>query len=164
MKGGPEILGRVKSLHLHPDISGEAFQDVESIEIVAGKGILGNPRYFNRSSRRHVTLIEREQIAAHAGALGLSQIPQGKVRSNIETTGIDLIRLIGQVIRIGDSATLFLYEPRKPCAKMDAICHGLRALMEPNRQGMVAEVKISGAIRVGDPITVVNMADVLVHA
>src|SRR5262249_45423103 len=94
--------GRVASLHLHPANPGAPLQSVEEIELGEAKGILGEPRYFGRvsrdtgrPSRRHVTLIEREQIAEHAGALRLAGIPPGAVRSNIETLGIKLVALVG---------------------------------------------------------------------
>ena len=99
-------------------------------------------------------MIEREQIAEHAATLGLQSIPPGAVRANIETTGINLIPLIGQQIQIGD-AVLFLYEARKPCQQMDAICAGLRALMETDRQGVMAEVVRTGRIRCQDPVSTV---------
>jgi MOSC domain-containing protein YiiM len=98
-----------------------------------------------------VTLIEREQIAEHAAALGLQSIPAGAVRSNIETAGINLIALLGRQVEIGE-AVLLPYAPRDPCAKMDAICQGLRQRMMDQRQGVVAEVVRSGKIRVGDSI------------
>src|SRR5438477_60277 len=152
--------GRVASLHLHSAKPGEPLQQVDVIEVVADKGILGEPRYFGRTSsrtgkpsRRQVSLIEREQIAEHAAALGLQAIPPGAVRSNIETLGIDLISLIGRKIEIGE-AVLLLYAPRDPCAKMDAICQGLRELMLDNRQGVLAQVVRSGKIAVGDSIVI----------
>src|SRR5258707_159327 len=84
--------GRVASLHLHPGEPGNPLQSVEAIDVVEAKGILGEPRYFGRvsrtsgePSRRQVTIMEREQIAEHATALGLEEIPPGAVRSNIET-------------------------------------------------------------------------------
>ncbi len=154
----PAHLGRVASLHLHPAEPGTPLQTVEAIELVAGRGIQDDTRYFGRlsrdtgqPSRRQVTLIEREQIAEHAVALSLSSIPAGAVRSNIETTGINLISLLNSEVEIG-SVILRFYAPREPCAKMDAICQGLRALMLNNRQGVLAEVVRSGAVRVGDPI------------
>ncbi len=160
----PAPPGRVASLHLHPSEPGAALQTVESIEVIEAKGILGEPRYFGRKSRdrgkpsrRQVTLIEREQIAEHAATLGLESIPPGAVRSNIETLGINLINLIGHEIEIGESV-LFLYAPRDPCAKMDAICQGLRELMLDNRQGVLAQVVRSGKIRVGDSIVVRALA------
>jgi MOSC domain-containing protein YiiM len=149
--------GRVASLHLHPEKSGEPLQSVESIDLVEAKGIQGEPRYFGRKSangmpaRRQVSLMEREQITDHARAFGLQSIAPGLVRANIETVGIDLVALVGHEVEAGE-AVLFLYAPRDPCAKMDAICQGLRERMLDNRQGVLAEVRRSGRIRVGDAI------------
>src|SRR6266404_2811514 len=141
MNAGPSTAppGRVMSLHLHPHEPGSTLQTVEAIEVVEQKGIVGEPRYFGRVYRenghphkRQVTLIEREQIQQHAAALGLQTIPPGAVRSNIETFGINLVELVGREVEIG-SAVLLLYAPRDPCAKMDAICQGLKELMKDNR-------------------------------
>jgi hypothetical protein len=155
-----EPVGHVASLHLHPREPGQPLRRVDCIELAADKGIVDEPRYFARitrstgqPSRRQVSLIEREQIDGHAAALGLETIAPGAVRSNIETVGIDLTPLVGRHIAIGE-AILFLYESRTPCAKMDAICAGLRALMENGRQGVMAEVVRSGRILVNDTITV----------
>ena len=151
--------GRVASLHLHPTEPGTPLVAVESIRVVDQKGILGEPRYFGRTdsngqpSRRQVSLIEREQIVEHAAVLGLKLIPAGAVRANIETTGIGLVKLVGRQIEIG-KAVLRISIPRDPCAKMDAICRGLRELMTNNRQGVLAQVIQSGTIRVGDEIQV----------
>ena len=157
-KHPPAPSGHVVSLHLHPVEPGTPLPSVEAIELVAAKGIVNDTRYFDRLSRdtgkptrRQVTLIEREQIAAHAVALGLESIPPGVVRSNIETSGINLIALLGREIAIGKTV-LRLYAPRDPCAKMDAICQGLRARMMDQRQGVLAEVVRSGKVHVGDRI------------
>ena len=53
-------------------------------------------------------------------------------------------------------ATTRSYAPRDPCAKMDAICQGLRARMMDQRQGVLAEVVRSGAVRVGDAILILE--------
>src|ERR1051325_5081995 len=150
--------GRVVSLHLHPKEPGALLQTVEEIELVEAKGILGEPRYFGRAnretgqpSRRQLTLIEREQISEHAASLGLSSIAPGAVRANIETVGINLIALIGREVEIGE-AVLSIYAPRDPCAKMDAICQGLRELMMDKKQGVLAQIFRSGRIRVGDAL------------
>jgi MOSC domain-containing protein YiiM len=149
-------------LHLHPAEPGAPLQETEGVELVAGKGIVGNARKFDRvssttgePSRRQVSLIEREQLAEHAAALGLQAITPGAVRSNIETQGINLVALVGRQVQIG-SAVLFLYEPRKPCPKMDAVCQGLQGRMANNRQGVMAEVVRSGNIRRGDTIVVLE--------
>jgi MOSC domain-containing protein YiiM len=156
--------GKVVSLHLHPPQPGSPLQAVQAIELVQDKGIQSEPRYFGRTSRstgkpsqRQVTLIEREQIAEHAVALGLESIAPGAVRSNIETSGVNLIGWLGQEVQIGE-AVLRFYAPRDPCAKMDTICQGLRELMLHNRQGVLAEVVRSGTVRVGDSIAVICSA------
>ncbi|MGA2542261.1 MAG: MOSC domain-containing protein [Verrucomicrobiota bacterium] len=152
-------LGTVASLHLHPARSGEALEPVAEIQVQAGQGIAGNPRYFDRKrrdgtpSRRQISLIAREQIADHEAALGLAAgaIPPGAIRANIETCGVNLTQLVGRKIEVGE-AILFFYETRKPCHKMDAVAPGLQRLMSDGRQGVMAEVVRSGRIRLGDPI------------
>jgi MOSC domain-containing protein YiiM len=150
--------GTIASLHLHPVTPGEPFEAVEEIDVIEGKGILGDHRYFGRLShktgqptKRQVSLIEREQIAEHAIALGLPAIPPGAVRSNIETTGVELVSLLGRQVQIGE-AIFLIYAPRDPCEKMDAICQGLRERMMNNRQGVMAQVLRTGKLRVGDTI------------
>ncbi len=157
-KNGALAVGRVASLHLHPQQPGAPLQNVEAVELVEARGIRDDSRYFGRlsrdtakPSRRQVTLIEREQIAEHAAGLGLSSIPPGAVRSNVETSGINLVALVGQEVAIGE-AVLLLYAPRDPCEKMDAICKGLRERMLNSRQGVLAEVRRSGKVRIGDEI------------
>src|ERR1051326_5587793 len=104
------MLGRVASLHVHPPVAGEPFLDVAAFNLVAEKGIVEDKRYFGRvnygkPAKRQVILIEREIINQHAAALGAKLNP-GDVRSNIETTGIDLIALIGHQVRIGEAILL----------------------------------------------------------
>ena len=113
------ILGRVASLHLHSAHAGEPLKKVEYIEVVADKGIVGEPRYFGRISqtagkpgRRQLSLIEREQIAEHATVLGLQTIPPGAVRSNIETLGIALVPLVGSEIESETPSCFFTQRAR----------------------------------------------------
>lgn len=155
-----DVNGRVASLHLHPEKAGGRMADTNEIEVVVGKGIVGEPRYFGRTnregrpSRRNVTLIEREIVVEHAEALK-ADITPGLVKSNVETTGVDLISLIGKRVQIGD-AILNFYEPRLPCDQMDRIIPGMRLLMCDERQGVVAEVLQSGRIKVGDELQVLE--------
>lgn len=159
MNGSAPPVGRVASLHLHPPTSGGPLQSVLSMELSAGEGVVGDSRYFKRRSRdpnkvfrRHITLIEREQIGSHAATLGLERIEPGQVRSNVETLGIDLVPYVGSRLKIGDTAIVSVYEPREPCQQMDDLAPGLRELMRPNRQGVIAEVVTSGVVNIGDPI------------
>ncbi|MBI3878992.1 MAG: hypothetical protein HY301_02885 [Verrucomicrobia bacterium] len=104
----PSTIGRIVSLHLHPAESRGPLQAVESVEFVADKGIVGDARYFGRTSRetgkpsrRQVTLMEREQLAEHAAVLGLKSLPPGAARANLETEGIALVALVGRRVRVG---------------------------------------------------------------
>ena len=143
--------GIVTSLHLHPAEAGEPLTEVDTIELVEAQGIRDNPRYFERDTKRQVSLIEREQLAEHANALGQAPLPPGAARANVETGGVDLVALTGQQVRIGEAVLLF-YEARTPCHRMEALAAGLRERMENGRQGMLAQVVESGTIRVGDSI------------
>jgi MOSC domain-containing protein YiiM len=154
----PDTSGRVASLHLHPVEPGATLKTVLEIELVADKGIVADDRYFGKlsrgttdPSRRQVSLIEREQIAQHAVALSLSGVAPGAVRSNIETTGIQLSSFVGKEVEIG-TAVLYIHCLRDPCAKMDAICQGMRNLMMDGKQGVLAEVRRGGRICTGDTI------------
>jgi len=153
--------GRIASIHVHPDKSGTEMIALDSIDLIAEKGIVQDKRYFGRRStigqpsKRQLTLIEREQIKDHADALGCAAFAPGAVRSNIETEGVQLVPLKGKIIEIG-SARLLVGEPRDPCEKMDRVMPGLRALMENDRQGVLAQVVTSGMIRVGDQIRVIS--------
>lgn len=154
-------IGRVASLHLHPKTSGGLLQTVSALEVEIGKGIAGNPRHYARKkedgsfSKRQVSLIEREQIAEHSAALGLEKILPGAIRSNIETSGVDLVSLVGQHVQIG-KATLYFYEARTGCQQMDDLCQGLRELSKGDRLGVLAQVVEPGRIQVGDEIRLVK--------
>jgi MOSC domain-containing protein YiiM len=151
-------MATVVSLHIHGDESGGPMATCDTLHLVAGLGIEEDRRYFAKKSRmtgqprrRQVTLIDRETIAEHAATLGLPALAPGRVKSNIETLGVPLIDWLGRDVCVGTAVVRF-YEPRTPCRQMDAICTGLRALMENNRQGVIAEVLQSGVVRVGDVV------------
>ena len=158
------LVGSVASLHIHAAVSGEPLISVASVEAVEQMGLREDTRYFGRRaadggpSARQVTLMEREQMAKHATALGVECFPPAAVRANLETFGLDLVSLIGQSLQVGE-AVLYLVKPRDPCEKMDRVRPGLRALMANHRQGVVAQVVRSGRIRVGDGIVVETNPD-----
>ncbi len=143
--------GTVVSLHLHPPQSGRPMLPASELTLVADKGIVEDERYFDRKSRRKVTLIEREQLEQHAAALGVVSFSPGQARSNIETTGISLVSLIGRDVQVGE-AVLHFHAPRTPCHQMDALAQGLRELMEDGKQGVLATVVKGGVIHPGDVV------------
>jgi len=104
-------------------------------------------------NRNHVSIIERELIREHTESLEVEMIAPGLVRSNIETTGIELLDLLNCGVKIGDQAVVFFYKARVFCKQMDDVHDGLDRLMRNARQGVIAEIVRGGEIKIGDEIT-----------
>lgn len=174
-KNSVTSIARVTSLHLHPKskggpIKGGSMTPVSEMELVEGKGIKGNDRYFDRKttkgdpSPRQVSLIDRSTIKHHETQVGdFGCLPPGAIRSNIETA-IDgknhessecpYISLLNRRLQIGSSVIIELTVARTPCWEMDVLSKGLQQSMKGERQGVLAKVIKSGTIKIGDPILV----------
>ena len=81
--------------------SGKQMQDVNSVEVIANKGIV-NDRYFNDNNDKdiQITLIESENID-YFNEKSKTNIPYIDFRRNIITKGIELNKLVGKEILIG---------------------------------------------------------------
>jgi MOSC domain-containing protein YiiM len=120
----------------------------ESGVLVAGEGLEGN---VNRSSRRQVTIIEREVWEALMRETGATTPPSTR-RANLMISGITLADTRKRVLRIGD-ARLEIAGETKPCERMEEAVPGLRAAMYANwRGGAFAMVLTGGEIRIGDRV------------
>jgi MOSC domain-containing protein YiiM len=116
--------------------------------LVDGKGVAGS---VGRSSRRQVTLIERENWDQCMRDLASSADPKRR-RANIMLTGIRLARTRGRVLVVG-STRLAIGGELTPCERMDEVIPGLQAAMKPDwRGGVFAQVLSGGEIVVGDTV------------
>lgn len=146
--------------HLH--ITARAFLPMraqESIELVAGKGIVGD-RYMIGTEQgfysekpeegRQVTLFESEALDAILRDYGIELLPE-EHRRNVTTSGVPLNWLVGKRFRIGPC----LVEATRlsvPCRHIEQILD--KPVFDPmvHRSGLNCRILVGGTVRVGDAI------------
>ena len=132
--------------------SSEEMQDVNTVEVIANKGIV-NDRYFNENNDQalQITLIESENIDYY-NQISETNIPYISFRRNIITKGIQLNDLVGKEFLIGNIKV----KGHRLCAP----CRYLQELLKQknlvkkllNRGGLRCEILTDGTISVNDPI------------
>ena len=116
--------------------------------LIPGQGLEGS---VGRSSRRQVTIIEREVWDAMMRQTG-SDAPPSTRRANLMVSGIRLADTRKRILRVG-GARLEIAGETKPCERMEEAVPGLRAAMYPSwGGGAFAKVLVGGEIRVGDEV------------
>jgi len=116
--------------------------------LVPGKGLEGS---VGRSSRRQVTIIEREVWDALMRETG-SDAPPSTRRANLMVSGIRLADTRKRVLRVGNTR-LEIAGETKPCERMEEAVPGLRAAMSASwGGGAFAKVLSGGEVRVGDEV------------
>ena len=119
-----------------------------SATLVEGKGVEGS---VGRSSRRQVTIIEREVWDALMRETGANAPPSTR-RANLMVSGVALADSRKRILRVG-ATRLEITGETKPCERMEEAVPGLRAAMSPDwRGGAFAKVLTGGEIRVGDAV------------
>jgi MOSC domain-containing protein YiiM len=126
----------------------------ESIELLAGQGIVGEHHLGNQQRRhRQITLIQYEHLDVIARLLGRESVDPALLRRNVVVSGINLVSLreaefsVGGVILQGTGDC-------DPCALMD---HNLGAggyAAMVSHCGITATVESSGSIVLGAEVRV----------
>src|SRR5690554_5887566 len=91
--------GSVEWISIRPE---KGAQPVErsSITVDKNQGIVGD-HYHGKSGKRHVTLIQKEHIDSVGSIIGRKVHPS-ELRRNIVISGINLLSLKDQYVKIGD--------------------------------------------------------------
>ena len=138
--------------------SGKQMQDVNSVEVIANKGIV-NDRYFkdNNDKDIQITLIESENID-YFNEKSKTNIPYIEFRRNIVTKGIKLNELVGKEILIGE-VRIKGYRLCNPCKYLQNklqqknLVKNLAKLY--NRGGLRCEILSNGRMSINDKIKIV---------
>jgi MOSC domain-containing protein YiiM len=139
----------VVSLHI-AKASRLPMQAKESVEVEAGKGIVGD-RYHG-TKHRHVTVQSRDSLDEAAAVFG-AEVASELTRRNVTVSGGVVPRDPGARLRIGD-VLLEAVRVAAPCKLLDdTIGRGAQEALR-RRAGTVFRVLEGGTIAVGDPVEV----------
>ena len=121
----------------------------DSVECVAGKGLVGDRYYeFKEDYKGQVTFFDESVYHAAQDALQCHDRTPEVLRRNILTRGIDLNTLIGKTFRIGD-ATFHGSQECAPCYWMDqAFAPGMEEFLK-GRGGLRARILADGTLHTG---------------
>lgn len=144
--------GRVEAIWLKRSHGG-VMDAVDEATAVQGRGLEGDA-HFGRG--RQVTVIERETFERIGEELpGARPVMR---RANLMVSGVGLEGTRDRVLAVGEARILVRGETR-PCNLMDEQCPGLRSALGLHWGGGVhGSVLRGGAVRVGDPVSIEEMA------
>ena len=132
--------------------SAEEMQDVNTVEVIASKGIVKD-RYFNENNNQdiQITLIESENIDYY-NQISETNIPYISFRRNIITKGIQLNDLVGKEFLIGN-VKIKGHRLCAPCRYLQDMLKQKNLVKKLlNRGGLRCEILTDGIISVNDPI------------
>ena len=132
--------------------SAEEMQDVNTVEVIASKGIVTD-RYFkeNNDQAVQITLIESENIDYY-NKISETNIPYISFRRNIITKGIQLNDLVGKEFLIGN-VKIKGHRLCAPCRYLQEMLKQKNLVKKLlNRGGLRCEILTDGIISVNDPI------------
>jgi MOSC domain-containing protein YiiM len=143
--------GRVESIYLAEARAAPVYP-VDRAEVHAGKGLVGDRKYFGDGAQPGgaLTLIAQEALEAMAAEHGIELSP-GASRRQVHTRGIDLNALVGRRFRVGEVECVGV-ELCEPCAHLESLTQPgvIKGLV--HRGGLNADVLADGHISVGDTV------------
>ena len=140
--------GKIEWIGLRNTINKEV-KEVNSAEMLAGHGLVGDKSALRKGSRRQITLLQAEHLAAIASFLNRDAVLPVELRRNLVISGINLSILKGYSLQL-NRAVVVITGNCAPCHKMELALGvgGYNAIR--NHGGVTAMVEIGGIINVGD--------------
>ena len=153
----------IKAIYIADEHGGET-RRAAKVELVAGKGIVGDRNYdHSKWPGQNITFIEAEEVARYNDSFGQA-IEPADVRRNVITEGVRLNDLVGKEFSIGDARFVGV-ELCEPCADLGAVLANDSISKEGvvkafvHKGGLRADVLEGGSIGDGMPIVVDGEAD-----
>lgn len=144
--------GEVVSIHFVREDGGRATK-VDSAEVRTDYGIPEDYR-SGGNKRRQLTLIEEEALAEAAKILG-RPVPEGASRRQVVVRNIDLNKMIGHTIHVGD-VVLAVERYCAPCHRMDEeLGPGGRDALRW-KAGVTCRVVSGGKLKVGEKVVLAD--------
>ena len=133
----------------------QKIQEVDKIELLSGKGVVGDRHFHeNHDVRSQITLIESENIDYYNNKFK-TDYPYIDFRRNVVTKGIQLNDLVGKKLLIGN-IEVQVHDLCRPCKHLEETLKGQDIIKEfLRRGGLRCEILNSGTIIIGDEIKVV---------
>ena len=142
--------GRVEWIGIRP-ARGEPMQVLKRATVTPGKGLDGDRFKGRDTSKRQVTLIQKEHLHAIASCLQREAIEPEVFRRNIVVSGLNLLALKGKRFRIG-GVVLEYTGLCHPCSKMETALGpgGYNAMR--GHGGITTRVVEGGELALGDEV------------
>jgi MOSC domain-containing protein YiiM len=143
--GGPGEV-TVEAIHLGDEGVPE-LRAVESVTVLAGKGLIGDRHFFAAGADpgRALTLVEAEEVER----VGLAP---GETRRQLTVRGVRLNDLVGKRFRVGDIECVGV-ELCEPCLHLESMTRKGIIKELAHRAGLNADILTDGTLAVGDEIT-----------
>ena len=142
--------GRVEWIGIRP-ARDEPMTILDNVMITPGKGLEGDRFEGRETSKRQVTLIQKEHLHAIASCLGRDALDPDIFRRNIVVSGLNLLALKGKTFRIG-GVVLEYTGLCHPCSKMETTLGpgGYNAMR--GHGGITTRVIEGGEVAIGDSV------------
>lgn len=126
---------------------GQPMRVVQSVQVSAGEGLVGD-RHAKKGSSRQILLLDQSVLERHS-------LQPGQLRENITVRGVDLASLNeGDSLSLGD-IEFTVGELCDPCENMDAIHPGMQESIHGER-GLFLTPVGEGMLSVGDRLQAGN--------